>query len=57
LWCAHPAPEPKLKCYLEARVPDYADLVTARADAEKTLATMRAEMSAILGIPAIRSDS
>jgi phosphomannomutase len=49
--------EPKLKCYLEARVPDYADLVTARADAEKTLATMRAEMSAILGIPAIRSDS
>ena len=49
--------EPKLKCYLEARVPDYADLVTARADAEKMLATMRAEMSAILGIPAIRSDS
>jgi phosphomannomutase len=49
--------EPKLKCYLEARVPDYADLMTARAEAEKMLATMRAEMSAILGIPAIRSDS
>jgi phosphomannomutase len=43
--------EPKLKCYLEAVVPGSVDLVAARAEAKKMLATMRAEMSAALGIP------
>jgi phosphomannomutase len=43
--------ERKLKCYLEAVVPGSVDLVAARAEAKKMLATMRAEMSAALGIP------
>jgi phosphomannomutase len=49
--------EPKLKCYLEAVVLGSVDLVAARAEAEKMLATMRAEMSAALGIPTIRSNA
>jgi phosphomannomutase len=49
--------EPKLKCYLEAVVPGSVDLVAARAEAKKMLATMRVEMSAALGIPTIRSDA
>jgi phosphomannomutase len=49
--------EPKLKCYLEAQVPDNADLTAARAEAAKMLATMRTEMSAALGIAGIPSDS
>jgi phosphomannomutase len=46
--------EPKLKCYLEARlpVPGSADLAAKRAEARSTLATIRSEMSAILGIAA-----
>jgi phosphomannomutase len=46
--------EPKLKCYLEARlpVPGSADLAAKRAKARSMLATIRSEMSAILGIAA-----
>ena len=46
--------EPKLKCYLEARQPltDPDDLATARAAALSTLAVIRSEMSAILGLTA-----
>ncbi len=44
--------EPKLKCYLEARVPTTrsADLIGARAEARSMLATIRSEMSAALGL-------
>lgn len=44
--------EPKLKCYLEARipVPQSQDLATARASAADLLARLREEMSAALGI-------
>jgi phosphomannomutase len=46
--------EPKLKCYLEARLPVLrnADLAAKRAEARSTLATIQSEMSAILGIAA-----
>jgi phosphomannomutase len=49
--------EPKLKCYLEARlpVPRGADVATKRAEARSTLARIRSEMSAILGIAASNS--
>ena len=44
--------EPKLKCYLETRLPAArsANLAAARFDARLTLATIRAEMSAALGL-------
>jgi phosphomannomutase len=44
--------EPKLKCYLEARrpAPGGGDLAAARAVTRSTLAVIRSEMSAILGI-------
>ena len=49
--------EPKLKCYLEARrpAPGGADLAAARAATRSTLAVIRSEMSAILGIAASES--
>jgi phosphomannomutase len=44
--------EPKLKCYLETRLPaaGSANLAAARSEAHLTLATIRAEMSAALGL-------
>jgi phosphomannomutase len=44
--------EPKLKCYLEAHLPvsRILDLPTARAEARTILKTIRAEMSAALGL-------
>ena len=44
--------EPKLKCYLEVRLgaPSSADLAATRAEARSILATIRSEMSAILGL-------
>ena len=44
--------EPKLKCYLETRLPAArsANLATARSEARFTLAAIRAEMSAALGL-------
>ncbi|HEU4910155.1 MAG TPA: phospho-sugar mutase [Propionibacteriaceae bacterium] len=44
--------EPKLKCYLETRLPAArsANLAAARSQARSTLATIRAEMSAALGL-------
>ena len=43
--------EPKLKCYLEARLPARsANLGAGRSKARLTLATIRAEMSAALGL-------
>ena len=49
--------EPKLKCYLEARrpAPGGAGLGAARAATRSTLAVIRSEMSAILGIAASES--
>jgi len=49
--------EPKLKCYLEARrpAPGGASLGAARAATRSTLAVIRSEMSAILGIAASES--
>ena len=46
--------EPKLKCYLEVIEPvnGSADLVRARHDAAARLATVRAELAALLGVPA-----
>lgn len=49
--------EPKLKCYFEAHLPGSSGLVSARAHARSMLATMRFEISAVLGIPAVRNDS
>ena len=44
--------EPKLKCYLEAHLDTSrsADLAAARAEARSTLATIRSDMSAALGL-------
>jgi phosphomannomutase len=44
--------EPKLKCYLETRLPAArsANLAAVRSEARLTLATIRAEMSAALGL-------
>jgi phosphomannomutase len=44
--------EPKLKCYLETRLPATrsANLAAARSEARLTLATIRAEMSTALGL-------
>jgi phosphomannomutase len=44
--------EPKLKCYLEARLDTSrsTDLAAARAEARSTLATIRSDMSAVLGL-------
>ena len=45
--------EPKLKCYLEARVDaerSAADLRSARAEAAAMLTTLRDEMAAALGV-------
>jgi phosphomannomutase len=44
--------EPKLKCYLEARLDTSRsiDLAAARAEARSTLATIRSDMSAVLGL-------
>jgi phosphomannomutase len=44
--------EPKLKCYLETRLPAArsANLAAGRSEARLTLATIRAEMSAALGL-------
>jgi phosphomannomutase len=44
--------EPKLKCYLEAHLPAArsVDLVAARAEARSTVAAIRSEMSAALGL-------
>jgi phosphomannomutase len=45
--------EPKLKCYLEARIPpaQSQDLVAARAAAHRILATLRTEMTVALALP------
>jgi phosphomannomutase len=44
--------EPKLKCYLETRLPAVrnADLAPARTEARSRLAAIRTEMSAVLGL-------
>jgi phosphomannomutase len=44
--------EPKLKCYLEVHLgtPRSADLAASRAEARSILATIRSEMSAVLGL-------
>jgi phosphomannomutase len=44
--------EPKLKCYLEIHLstPRSADLAASRAEARSILATIRSEMSAVLGL-------
>jgi phosphomannomutase len=44
--------EPKLKCYLEIHLstPRSADLAASRAEARSILATVRSEMSAVLGL-------
>jgi phosphomannomutase len=44
--------EPKLKCYLEVHLdtPRSADLAAGRAEAQLILATIRSEMSAVLGL-------
>ena len=44
--------EPKLKCYLETRLPAArsANLAAARSEARFTLAAIRAEMSTALGL-------
>jgi phosphomannomutase len=44
--------EPKLKCYLEARLPaaSSGDLAGGRAEARAILARIRSEMSAALGL-------
>ena len=44
--------EPKLKCYLETRLPAVrnADLARARTEARSRLAAIRTEMSAVLGL-------
>jgi phosphomannomutase len=45
--------EPKLKCYLEARLPppDSADLSSARQNARSMVRTLRAELTNALGLP------
>ncbi len=45
--------EPKLKCYLEARIPAdrSQDLPAARAEARRVLDALRAEISGLLGLP------
>ncbi len=51
--------EPKLKCYLEARLPTYlsADLSAARVKARGMLDSLRLEISAALGLPAEARES
>jgi phosphomannomutase len=44
--------EPKLKCYLEVHlgIPRSGDIAAGRAEARSILATIRSEMSAVLGL-------